>query len=61
MTKAESIAYLRKLKAQDESVLPEAAGVIPSTKQDKEDELGRMDTFREFSRDQNKHLTSDET
>lgn len=61
MTKTEAIAYLKRLKKSDDDMLASADGVLPATKQDKEDELGRMDTFREFSRNkQTNNLTSDE-
>lgn len=60
MNRAESIAYLKKLKQRDEE---SADAVLPATKRDVEDEMGRMDTFREFERDKHSQktgLTSDE-
>lgn len=63
MNKAEYTAHLKKLRRLDESILPTAGGTIPSTKQDMIDELGRMDTFREFARDNESRkgkLNSDE-
>ncbi len=57
MTKAESIAYLKKKQQQEEMT---ADGVLPATRRDVDDEMGRMDTFREFKKDEEKRLTSDE-
>ena len=60
MNKAESIAYLKRKQKADDDMLASADGVLPATKRDREDELGKMDPFREFERDKEKRLTSDE-
>jgi hypothetical protein len=61
MTKEEIIARLKMLREMEEELWNISAdGVIPATKRDMEDELGKMDGFREDSRDQKKGLTSDE-
>ena len=51
MTKAESIAYLKRLQWKEEEDLAASGGTIPATKQDLIEELEQMKTFREFSRD----------
>ncbi len=60
MTKAESIAYLKRLKRNEDAMLAAADGVLPATKRDREDELEKMDPYREFERGKEKKLTSDE-
>jgi len=61
MTKEEVFARLKKLKQQDDDAsFASADGVLPATKRDVSDEMGRMDTFREFKRDKERKLTSDE-
>lgn len=60
MTKAEYTAHLKRLKKADDDMLASADGVLPATKRDREDELEKMDPYREFERDKEKKLTSDE-
>jgi hypothetical protein len=60
MNRAESIAYLKRLQKQEDDALASDGGVLPSTIRDREDELGKMDPYREFERDKEKKLTSDE-
>jgi hypothetical protein len=47
MTKAEAIAYLRRLKQLEDDV----AGTIPVIKAEVEEEMQAMETFREFEKD----------
>ena len=57
MNRAESIAYLRKLKQQE----LEGGGVIPVNKRDIEETMQDLEPFRDFTKEKrHETLTSDE-
>lgn len=58
MNKEERLKYIKQRYPQLEENHVDA--VLPFTKADIEDEMSRMDGYREYVRDQKEHINSDE-